>query len=221
MRRNLLMAVLLAALMLLFGCGEVADHVDAHAGDDADSGSDATAEAVDAGAEDAEEEGEWKILKQDAKRAKIDETADEALAELLGESEKAKELYDKAEGWAVFDNLKIAFLVSGGGGNGVAVSSAGERTYMKMGTGGVGLGIGGQKYQVVFLFQDTTTFQNFVDNGWQADASAQAAAGTAGVGATTDFVNGIAVFQMTEKGLMASVDVSGTRYWKNKKLNES
>ena len=73
------------------------------------------------------------------------------------------------------------FGFSGGGGNGVAVNkSSGDRTYMKMGTGGIGFGLGGQKYQVIFLFQDEKTFHNFVEKGWKADASAQAAAGTDG-----------------------------------------
>ena len=83
----------------------------------------------------------------------------------------------------------------------------------------VGLGLGAQKYQVVFLFQDEKTFRNFVDKGWQADASAQASAGTAGVGAQTGFVNGIAIYQVNETGLMARADIAGTKYWKNKKLN--
>jgi lipid-binding SYLF domain-containing protein len=91
---------------------------------------------------------------------------------------------------------------------------------MKVGTVGVGLGLGVQKYQVVFLFQDEKTFRNFVDKGWQADATAQAAAGTAGVGGQTGFVNGIAIYQLTDKGLMASADIAGTKYWKNKKLND-
>ena len=90
---------------------------------------------------------------------------------------------------------------------------------MKMGTGGIGLGIGGQSYQVVFFFQDEKTFHNFVEKGWKADASAQAAAGKDGANATTGFVNGVAVWQVTDKGLMASADISGTKYWKNKKLN--
>jgi lipid-binding SYLF domain-containing protein len=46
-----------------------------------------------------------------------------------------------------------------------------------MGVVGVGLGLGAKKYQVVFLFQDEKTFTNFVEKGWQADATAQAAAG--------------------------------------------
>lgn len=168
----------------------------------------------------AAEKEDWRSLKSEAKRAKINETADEALSALLASDSKAEELFQSAYGWAVFDNLKIAFGFSGGGGNGVAVNKqTGERTYMKMGTAGIGVGIGGQSYQVVFFFQDSRTFEQFVDKGWKADASAQAAAGTEGANATAGFVNGIAVWQMTDKGLMALADIAGTKYWKNKKLN--
>jgi lipid-binding SYLF domain-containing protein len=163
----------------------------------------------------------WEDLDKDAKRAKIDETAKESLDEVLKGSEGAKELFNNSYGWAGFDNLKIAWGFSGGGGNGVAVNKkTGARTYMKVGTVGVGLGLGAQKYQVVFLFQDEKTFNNFVEKGWQADATAQATAGTAGVGGQTGFVNGIAIYQLTDKGLMASADIAGTKYWKNKKLNK-
>jgi lipid-binding SYLF domain-containing protein len=166
-------------------------------------------------------EEDWESLDQQAKQAKIDATAKESLEEVFKGSKNAKELYGKAYGWAGFDNLKIAWGFSGGGGNGVAVNKqTGKRTYMKMGTVGVGLGLGAQKYQVVFLFQDEQTFRNFVDKGWQADASAQAAAGTAGAGAQSGFVNGIAIYQLTDKGLMASADIAGTKYWQNKKLNK-
>jgi len=166
-------------------------------------------------------EENWQDLKADAKKAKIDATAKEALDEVFAKSANAKDLFGKAYGWACFDNLKIALGWSGGGGNGVAVNKkSGARTYMKMGTVGVGLGLGAQSYQVVFLFQDEKTFTNFVEKGWQADATAQAAAGTAGVGGQTGFVNGIAIYQLTDKGLMASADIGGTKYWKNKKLNK-
>jgi hypothetical protein len=131
----------------------------------------------------AAQDKSWEDLDKKAKQAKIDETAQESLDEVLKESKGAKELYNNSYGWAAFDNLKIAWGFSGGGGNGVAVNKkTGARTYMKVGTVGVGLGLGAQKYQVVFLFQDEKTFKNFVDKGWQADATAQATAGTAGVG---------------------------------------
>jgi len=77
-------------------------------------------------AETADDDSEWKNMKQDAKATKIDETADETLAELFTEKAKAKEL----------------------------------------------------------------------------------------------FVNGLAIYQLTEKGLMLNADIAGTKYWKNKKLND-
>jgi lipid-binding SYLF domain-containing protein len=167
-----------------------------------------------------EESGDWKSMKLESKRMKLDEMAEAALTELLTENDKAKELYENSYGWAVFDNLKLAFGISGGGGNGVArVKDTNQKTYMKMGTGGVGLGLGANKYQVIFLFQDSQTYDNFVDAGWQADAGATASAGTNAAEVKTGFVNGIAIYQMTEKGLMANADIAGTKYWKNDKLN--
>ena len=168
----------------------------------------------------AEDEADWKDMKQESKRMKLDETAEEALQALFAENAKAKELYDGAYGWAVFDNLKLAFGFSGGGGNGVAkAKETGEKTYMKMGTAGIGFGLGANKYQVVFLFQDSKTYDQFVNSGWQADAGATASAGTSAAEVKTDFVNGLAIYQITEKGLMANADIAGTKYWKDDKLN--
>ncbi len=163
---------------------------------------------------------DWKELKQESKRMKINETADDALTTLFAENAKAKKLFETSYGWAVFDNLKLAFGFSGGGGDGVAVEKeSGNRTFMKMGTVGVGFGLGANKYQVVFLFQDSQTFRSFVDKGWQADATASAVAGQSGAEAKTDFTNGLAIYQITDTGLMALADIAGTKYWKNDKLN--
>ena len=170
---------------------------------------------------EAAEKSDWHALETEGKRGKINETAEESLEQLFGENAKAKEIFARSYGWAVFDNLKIGIGISGGGGNGVAVvKNTNARTYMKMGTAGVGLTLGAKKYQVIFLIQDSKTFENFVDKGWQADADASAVAGKDGVAVMTDFVNGLAVYQLTEKGLMANADIAGTKYWKNKKLND-
>ena len=178
-------------------------------------------ETVEVVEETEVEEAEWKSMKQDSKAAKLDNNAEESLLTLFAENPKARELYLRSYGWAAFDNLKLALGVSGGGGNGVAVVRAtGEKTYMKMGTAGIGVGLGVKKYQVVFFMQDSQTFDQFVDKGWQADAGAGAVAGKAGVEVMTDFVNGLAVYQLTESGLMANADIAGTKYWKNKKLND-
>ncbi len=154
-------------------------------------------------------------------REKIDLEAKSTLEHLFAENESAKTLYDKAYGYAVFDNLKLSLFISGGGGKGVAVEKeSGKRTYMNMGTAGLNLGLGGQKYQVVFLFELKERFDDFVDKGWQADASANAVAGKSGVNAGAKFVNGMALYQFTEAGLMLQADIAGTKYWKSDSLNK-
>ena len=156
----------------------------------------------------------------DEKRAHMDTVAKETLAALFKAEPVAKELYDKSYGYAVFDNTKVTFIISGGGGSGVAVDkSSGKRTYMNMGTGGLALGLGAQKYQVIFLFQTAHHFNSFVDKGWEADAGASAVAGEHGANLEATFVDGKAYYMMTEAGLMLSADIAGTKYWKSKKLN--
>jgi lipid-binding SYLF domain-containing protein len=160
-------------------------------------------------------------MKAEHKREETNLMAKETLARLFEESPSAKELFDKTYGYAVFSNLKVSIGITGGGGSGVAVNKeTDERTYMNMGTGGLNLGLGAQKYQVVFFFQTEKPFRYFVDKGWKADASANAVAGTKGANVDAQFINGMAVYQLTQAGLMLQADISGTKYWKNDKLNE-
>lgn len=162
-----------------------------------------------------------KAEKRAEERAEIDKVAKDTLAKILKEAKSAPALYEKAYGYAVFDNMQITFIFTGGGGSGVAVDkTTGARTYMKMGTGGISLGIGAQKLQVVMFFETKEVLTAFIEKGWKAETGAEAAAGTAGASVATTFINGIAVFQITEAGLMASADISGTKYSVDKDLNK-
>jgi lipid-binding SYLF domain-containing protein len=182
-------------------------------------------------------DGDEKAAKTEEKRDKIDEVVDETLQELLKDP-SAKALYDKAYGYAVFDSRKMALLLKSGGGVGVAVDkSTDERTYMRMGSLGVGVGIGVELFQAVFLFEDEARFTEFVEDGWVVESTATATAGeegasatasstdtdtaAAGVGAKGGFNQGVAIYRFTEKGLIASADVSGTKYWRDKNLNSN
>jgi lipid-binding SYLF domain-containing protein len=152
------------------------------------------------------------------RRQEIDSNAQSVLDELL-KQDGARDLYSRAVGYAVFTVTKGGFIVSGGGGNGVAVDKAsGQRTYMRMGTAGVGLGIGGQRYSLVMLFESKNRLDKFIAGGWDSRATAEAAAGKEGVAVQSSFFDGVAFYQITEKGLMAQADVSGTKFWVNDEL---
>jgi lipid-binding SYLF domain-containing protein len=154
------------------------------------------------------------------RRQEIDVKAQETLDKLFSARDSARGLYDQAAGYAVFSATKAGFFVTGGGGTGVAVDKAsGQRTYMRMGTGGIGLGIGAQRYDLVILFESQPHLNRFIQGGWDASTTAQAAAGKEGVTFTSSFVDGVAFFQLTDRGLMAQADVSGTRFWTVDDLN--
>ena len=156
------------------------------------------------------------------RRQEIDAGAQATLEQLFKANLSARELYDEAAGYAVFTATKAGFIVSGGSGTGVAVNKGtGQRTYMRMGTGGIGLGIGAQRYSMIVLFESTGQLERFTQGGWDSSATAQAAAGRDGVAVRSSFIDGIAIFQLTDKGLMAHADISGTRFWQIEELNQA
>ncbi len=153
-------------------------------------------------------------------RAKIDKNSREALDKLFKHNASAKKLYDRAAGYAVFTGTKAGFVVSGAGGMGVAVDKAtGKRTYMKMGSAGVGLSFGARRFDLVILFENQEHLNNFVHGGWDSSATAEATAGTQSKGVGSTFFDGIAIFRMTNRGLMANANVSGTKFWVADDLN--
>ncbi len=167
----------------------------------------------------------WSATSQDAtpaaqRRQEIDKSAQTTLDTLLKTNANAKALYDKSVGYAVFNATKAGFFVSGGGGTGVAVDrGTGKRTYMRMGLGGVGLGIGAQRYALVVLFETPEHLKKFLAGGWDSSATAEAAAAKEGVAARASFMEGVAYFQITDKGLMAHADITGTKFWTVDDLN--
>ena len=159
------------------------------------------------------------------KRAKINEEANKTLERLYKEAPYVKEEVAKAEGYGVFSNIGVnVIFLSGGGGSGVVVDNkSGGRTYMNMGSAGVGLGLGVKDFRGVFVFHTRKALDNFLEYGWdfsgQADAAAKSSdkGGEGSVAGT--IVDGASIYQLTENGLALQATLQGTKYWKSKKLN--
>ena len=152
-------------------------------------------------------------------RTEIMQMAKDTIAELRNNA-NARDLLDKAYGEAVFDTTKGGLVVTGAGGTGVAMrKNGGQPVYMHLGEGGVGLGAGLEKYKLVLLFENKEIYDKFVEGAWSAGASAQAAAGKSGAGTVAKFNNGVAVYHISNKGVMAQVDLTGVKFWPADTLN--
>ena len=154
-------------------------------------------------------------------RKEIDAKAASTLKRLKTASAAARALMDKSYGHAVFDTRKFSFMFTTGFGSGVLVEpSTKARTYMKMATGGANLGGGVQYYQIVFLFENKASLDRFANSGWEAGAGASGVFGGNSLAQNIRFVDGMAAFQLNDTGLMANLDVTGTKYYKSKELND-
>ena len=155
-----------------------------------------------------------------ARRQEILDMSKSTIDALSKSDASAKSLIGSAYGHAVFDTTKGGFIVTGAGGTGVAMrKNGGDPVYMHLGAGGVGLGAGLENYKLIVLFENEDTYDRFVDGAWTGGASAQAAAGRDGAALVGKFVNGVAVYHVTDKGLIAQADVTGVKFWPSDKLN--
>jgi len=172
----------------------------------------------------AQEEKEKKKKENPAKeRADIDKMTSKALSELYKVQPAAKGQIASAAGYAVFGNFGMnLLLVSTANGSGKAISG-GKATYMKMFSGGVGVGLGVKKFYGIFIFKTKSAFNNFVEEGWQAGAQADAAAKDDNQGGSIDGAISISpeitFYQVTKKGLALQATIQGTKYWKDEDLN--
>jgi lipid-binding SYLF domain-containing protein len=160
-------------------------------------------------------------------RADIHKMCTTVLDELYQLRPKAKARIRKAAGYAVFSNVGVNLLfASFAGGHGIVVEKGmikDTETYMKMGSAGIGIGLGVKDFRAVFVFDDVAQLKQFVDKGWDFSGQADAAAksddkGGAAAGAG-NLAPGVEVYQITKNGLALQATLQGTKYWKDKDLN--
>jgi len=142
--------------------------------------------------------------------------------------EKDKEIAKKLEscvGHAAFSNTSVTFLFAGGGGGyGLAEHhKSGTRTFMRLTTGNVGIGIGAKEYRLLMLFKTEAAYQTFLQGGWKFGADAEAAAKDENKGGAADasatMGKEIEVYQLTDAGAIAAATLTGGKFARDSELN--
>ena len=161
----------------------------------------------------------------DAQRKELLSESQETLSMLYKEHPGSKAKVNGAYGYATFQNFGLnLFLLSTERGSGVAHNNkTGQNTYMNMFSGGVGVGLGAKDFRAIFIFDNKDVFDSFVEDGWEANAQADAAAQSDEKGGSLDGAvtvqPGITLYKLTKNGLALQATVQGTKYWKDDDLN--
>lgn len=159
------------------------------------------------------------------KRDSVRAMASKTLADLEKKNLEARTAISDAAGYAVFSDvgLKIIYMGTAKGG-GIAVNNkTKQETFMKMFELQPGLGLGAEKYRVVFVFETPEAFNSFVTSGREIGADAMAAAknktkGGALAGAVT-LSKDTYMFQVDTEGAIVGVSLTGAKFYKDKELN--
>lgn len=160
----------------------------------------------------------------DEKRAEIDQAVDEVLSDLYREEPEAESFLEQSAGYAVFSSIGVNVMVlSTANGKGVVIGKHGERTYMKMFSAGVGVGMGIKVFRLIFVFDNDAVMNTFIEEGWTAGVQADAAATHNDEGDAAslaiDISPGVKLIQLTESGLALQATIQGTKYLKDDELN--
>jgi lipid-binding SYLF domain-containing protein len=159
------------------------------------------------------------------KRAEIRKMRSETLAKLYKHYPNAKGKIGSAYGYAVFSNAGINLIFASiAAGRGIARDNkAGKDVYMKMGSAGIGLGLGVKDFRGVFIFKSKKAFDDFVSDGWEGGAHADAVAKGGGKGGAAEGAITVSkdmeLYQITETGLALEATIQGTKYFKDGDLN--
>ena len=166
------------------------------------------------------------MSEKDKKKAKddINKMEGQILAKLYKIQPGAKKTVENAAGYATFSNFGVKIFFAGSGkGAGVAVSKSKSRTYMKMFEVQAGLGIGVKKFSLVWVFDNASALDKFVNSGWEigGQASATAKKGEKGEAYTGAMAvsPGVWLYQLAGDGLAIELTGKGTKYYKDDDLN--
>ena len=162
---------------------------------------------------------------KEKQQTQIRNMAQDTLQRLYKAEPKTEAAVKHAFGYAVFSDLEVKILFGGtGNGKGIAVNNRNKHEiFMKMLEAQAGLGMGIDKFRVVFIFDNEKVFDSFVNSGWEFGGQSTVAAKTedqggamAGAVAVSD---GVWMYQLTDKGLAVEISATGTKYYKNDDLN--
>jgi lipid-binding SYLF domain-containing protein len=162
-----------------------------------------------------------------AKQAKIRSMRDATLKRLYKANPAVKDEIAKAEGYAVVDasQINVVLLVASNGAGIVVDNAKNTEVFLKMSKIGTGPGVGQKKFKQILVFKSRKLLEQFTTIGVDVAASADATIkregekGTMVMDGTVSFNPDLAVYQITDSGVMLQANWGGVTYRPDADLN--
>jgi lipid-binding SYLF domain-containing protein len=146
-------------------------------------------------------------------KATLSAEVKEAIAVFKAKSPAMEQFFQDSEGYAVLPKVgKGAFILGGAYGQGEVYKNRGLIGYCSMSQASVGASVGGESFREIIFFRTHADMEVFLTGEFTFSAQATAVAMDAGAAAKADYRNGLAVFVMTDQGLMVDASIGGQKF---------
>ena len=143
----------------------------------------------------------------------LEKESREAVANFLKTDSTLKTFVDGAAGYAVFPNVgKGGLIVGGAHGEGLVYEKANVIGKAKMTQASIGAQVGGQTFAEIICFETPAALEDFKAGKFEMSAEVSAVAAAEGAGKAAKYKQGVAVFTLPKKGLMAQASIGGQKF---------
>jgi|SRR6516225_8412699 lipid-binding SYLF domain-containing protein len=137
----------------------------------------------------------------------------QALTDFTKADSSLEKLISDSAGHAIFPNVGKGGLVIGGAhGKGLVYEKTNLIGQATMTQASIGAQAGGQTFAQLILFETPAALDDFKSGKFEMSAEVSAVAIKEGASAAAKYKNGVAVFTLPKKGLMASASVGGQKF---------
>jgi lipid-binding SYLF domain-containing protein len=142
----------------------------------------------------------------------LEKKASETVAAFKKSDPDLAAFFSKARGYIVYPSVgKAGMGIGGAHGKGVVYESGKVIGSSALSQVSFGFQLGAQVYSEIVFFENKAAMNKFKKGEIELSAQASAVAVKTGVGAKTDFKDGIAIFTLAKGGLMYEASVAGQK----------
>jgi lipid-binding SYLF domain-containing protein len=137
----------------------------------------------------------------------------QAIANFKNADPDIQNLMNTSAGYAVFPNVgKGGFIIGGAHGKGLVFENGAATGEATMTQASIGAQAGGQSFAELILFQTSSALNNFKSSNFEMSAGVSGVVAAQGAAKVAKYNDGVAVFTLPKKGLMAEAAVGGQKF---------
>jgi lipid-binding SYLF domain-containing protein len=137
----------------------------------------------------------------------------QAISDFKAKDSSLNTFFDNSAGYAIFPDVgKGGLIVGGAHGKGLVYEKTNLIGQATMTQASIGAQAGGQTFAQLIFFETPAALEDFKAGKFEMSAEVSAVAIKEGASAAAKYKNGVAVFTLPKKGLMASASVGGQKF---------